>query len=103
MRSSLPLLVLLVDACAPAEPTEARPPRAPAPETSAPAEQPDACGASRYQHLVGRPKSEIPPKPAGAVWRVHSTTQPVTMDYSENRMNIVWDAKTGIVKTVRCG
>ena len=37
-----------------------------APEAPPPAE--DECNASQYQYLVGRPKSEIPPRPEGAVW-----------------------------------
>ena len=72
------------------------------------AEHPDdqranACRASDYQHLVGKPRSEIPATPPGALWRVHSTEDAVTMDYNPRRLNIVWDAKTGIVKTVSCG
>ena len=68
-----------------------------------PNDKPDACGASKHQDLVGMPKSAIPPKPEGAVWRVYSTTDAVTMDYSEARMNIVWDAKTGKIVEVKCG
>ncbi|HYE43643.1 MAG TPA: I78 family peptidase inhibitor [Caulobacteraceae bacterium] len=62
-----------------------------------------ACGAPDYQYLVGKNRSEIPAAPAGAIWRVHSTEDAVTMDYNPRRLNIVWDAKTGIVKTVSCG
>lgn len=68
-----------------------------------PNDKPDACGASKHQDLVGKPRSAIPAKPDGAVWRVYSTTDAVTMDYSEARMNIVWDAKTGMVVEVKCG
>jgi hypothetical protein len=63
----------------------------------------DTCGAAQYQWLVGKPKAAIPAAPAGAVWRIYSTEQVVTMDYVEARMAIVWDAKTGMVVRVKCG
>jgi hypothetical protein len=70
-----------------------------------PPEEPaeDACGASKWQGLVGKHRSEIPQAPAGAVWRVHSTDSMVTMDYSAERMNIRWDPQTERVVDVRCG
>ena len=63
----------------------------------------DQCRASDYQYLVGRHRSTIPPKPAGETWRVTCTTCPVTMDYSERRLNILFNEKTEIVEQVRCG
>ena len=33
-------------------------------------DEPDQCMASAAQWLVGKPKSAIPPKPSGAVWRI---------------------------------
>lgn len=63
----------------------------------------DACGASKWQGLVGKHRSEIPQAPAGAVWRVYSTDSMVTMDYSAERMNIRWDPQTEKVVDVRCG
>ncbi len=63
----------------------------------------DSCGASKYQWLLGKLKSAIPAPPQGARWRIYSTNQVVTMDYVEGRMDIVWDAKTEIVKSVTCG
>lgn len=63
----------------------------------------DQCGARKYQSLVGKKKSEIPPKPAGATWRVACNSCPVTMDYSEARLNIFYDTKTEIIESVRCG
>ena len=80
-------------ACAPMPP-------GPGPLPPADAEQ---CGADRYQHLVGRHRSEIPQTPAGQTWRVTCTTCPVTMDYSPRRMNIFYDERTGVVREVRCG
>ncbi len=63
----------------------------------------DTCGAGAYQYLVGKPKSEIPAKPPGAIWRVVSNKQMVTMDYIEARLDIVWDAETKRVVKVHCG
>ena len=68
-----------------------------------PADEANACGASRYQHLVGRPRSAIPPKPAGASWRITCTGCPITMDYSPQRLNIFYDAETERIDEVRCG
>ncbi len=67
--------------------------------------QPDAsaCGADRHQWLVGRDRSEIPPAPAGAIWRVYPSEAPVTMDYNPRRMNVVWNERTRRVTSVRCG
>jgi hypothetical protein len=63
----------------------------------------DACGASQYQHLVGQPRSAIPPEPDGASWRVACTTCPITMDYRADRMNIFYDEESGTIEEVRCG
>lgn len=68
-----------------------------------PADEADQCGASRYQYLVGRPRSAIPPQPAGATWRVTCTGCPITMDYSPARLNIFYDSETERVEEVRCG
>lgn len=61
------------------------------------------CQPARYTWLVGRPRSEIPPTPAGATWRVTCTTCPMTMDYNPGRLNILYDRDTGVVREVRCG
>ena len=71
---------------------------APAPKASQ-----DTCGAAKLHYLVGRNKSEIPPTPAGATWRIYCSSCLVTMDYSPSRVDIVFDEKTGIVKEVKCG
>ena len=63
----------------------------------------DQCGASRYQWLVGRPRSAIPARPAGANWRVACTGCPITMDYSPARLNIFYDQETERIDEVRCG
>ncbi len=64
---------------------------------------PDTCGAAALQGLVGRPKTEIPVATTPGNRRVSCTTCPVTMDYRPERLNIVFDEETGIVKTVKCG
>ena len=63
----------------------------------------DACHAGRYRHLIGQHRSRIPAKPAGETWRVTCTSCPMTMDYSERRLNILYDQRSGIVEEVRCG
>ena len=73
------------------------------PRPGAPDRSGDQCRASDYQYLVGRHRSTIPPKPAGETWRVTCTTCPVTMDYSERRLNIFFNEQTEIVEQVRCG
>lgn len=91
--------VLAAAACAPGQVTP--PPRAGdrpgAPDPS------DTCGASRLQYLIGRPKSEIPVPTNPQMRRVTCTTCPITMDYSPQRLNILFDQATGIVREVRCG
>ncbi len=63
----------------------------------------DLCNASKYRYLVGQHRSIIPQPPAGATWRVTCSSCPVTADFSEHRLNIVYDDKTGTVKSVDCG
>ena len=68
-----------------------------------PADPNDPCEAKRFAYLVGRPKSEVPVQPPNRTWRVYSTEDAVTEDYSEARLNVMWDARTGVVLAVRCG
>lgn len=90
----LTLAVMLgLAACAPLPPTETPPME----------DGPDLCMAARYQSLIGRNRSEIPQAPAGANWRVTCTTCAVTMDYRAERLNIVYDSQSGIVREVKCG
>jgi len=62
----------------------------------------DACGMSRFTHLIGQPESAIPRAqlPAGA--RVICATCMVTQDYSETRLNFHLSAD-GRVGSLRCG
>jgi len=105
------LALVLLAGCAPSEP----PPRsAPAPRPApappppppvavAPAPPRDQCGAGEMQYLIGKPRSEIPIPAEPNRRRVSCTTCPVTMDYSPVRLNILFDAQTGIIKEVKCG
>lgn len=98
---------LTLSACASSEP-EAPPPPPPSvaetPTVPVPPEEPkDSCKASEHQWLVGKNKSEIPVPVDPSKVRVACTTCPVTMDFRAERLNIFYDANTGIVKQVSCG
>ncbi len=96
-------------ACATPEPAPAPTPRPPPPpkvETpvSMPAQEPkDSCGARALQYLVGRPRSEAPVPVDPTRRRMTCSTCAVTMDYNPERLNIVFDLDTGIIKDVKCG
>jgi hypothetical protein len=63
----------------------------------------DACQASRFRYLIGKKRSEIPPKPEAAVWRIACTSCAITMDLAPARLNIFFDEKTDVIKEVKCG
>ena len=94
------LLVLLLAACAP---QPAPPPPAGQPPAGAPEPVADACGAARYRSYVGRNRSELPPPAPGETRRVACNTCPVTMDYSERRLNVFYDQRTDVITDIRCG
>ena len=98
--------LLALSACAsasePAAPpatTVAEAPTVPLP----PPPEPDSCKSADFKYLIGRNKSEIPVPTDHSRRRVTCTTCPVTMDYRPERLNILFDADTGIVKEVKCG
>jgi hypothetical protein len=107
MRRAIVLAGLLaLAACSTGpEPAPAPPPPAATAPTASPAPPPlaDACNARAHQHLVGRPRSEIPVPLKPELQRVACATCPITMDFEPNRLNFFFDAATGIVKEVRCG
>ena len=103
--------LLALSACAspPPEPpaaTPAVPPAAAAPpvaQSPMPKPSADACNSAELKAYIGRPRTDLP----APVWpdreRVACTTCPITQDYRPDRVNVFFDAGTGIVKEVRCG
>ncbi|MBL8772281.1 MAG: peptidase inhibitor I78 [Phenylobacterium sp.] len=105
-RLALATVVLGLAGCSTSPPPASPPPPAPPPPASsapAPPPPPDTCGARQHQHLVGRPRSEVPVPLDPNRQRVACTTCPVTMDYNAERLNFFFDAGTGLIKEVRCG
>jgi hypothetical protein len=90
---------------APDTPVAVTPPPPPSPPRPPPAPEPprDACGAWELQSLVGKQRSDIPVPVDPSRRRVACTTCPVTQDFREDRLNIFFDADTGVVKSVTCG
>ncbi len=104
-RTTLSLAILALAACStPPEPV-APPPVAVVPPVSPVTPEPvvDQCGAASLQHLVGRPRTEIPIPVRPNLQRVACTTCPVTEDFNLSRLNFFFDAATGRIKEVRCG
>jgi hypothetical protein len=96
----------ILAACATTNPTDAASSEKISKDEVAQANKPlekDSCGAAARQTLVGKNRSEIPPAPAGANWRVACTTCAVTLDYRPDRLNIFFDEQTGEIRQVRCG
>ena len=63
---------------------------------------PDTCGASRYAHLMGQPKSEAPPPDSMPNYRLAAVGDPLTMDLNPQRLNIFYDPATGRIVGIRC-
>ncbi|HEX8568392.1 MAG TPA: peptidase inhibitor I78 [Caulobacteraceae bacterium] len=109
--ASLAMAAALLAACAPYPPPPAAWPEPPvyappvyAPPVHAPPSQGnDQCGASGYRWLIGRSHAEIPPRPAGALWRVVAQGDAMTRDLRPNRLNIIYDRQTHRVLEVWCG
>ena len=55
------------------------------------------------QYLVGKSRTEIPVPVEVVNRRVTCTTCPVQQDFSAYRLNIFYNAQTGIIEQVRCG
>lgn len=100
----LVLAILALSACSTA-PEPVPPPQVapPAPIMVPPVLAPDTCGARDLQHLVGRPRTDIPVPVQPDRQRVACTTCPVTQDFNENRLNFFFDAATGVIREIRCG
>ena len=85
---------------APVEPRPTPPAGPGGPTTPAPA---DTCGAAERQDWIGRARSDLPSAPAGALWRIYETGQPVTQDLRPNRLNIEIDPDSQAVVRLSCG
>lgn len=85
---------------APVEQRPAPPAGPESPPTPVPA---DACGAAERQDWVGRARTDLPSAPAGALWRIYETGQPVTQDLREDRLNIEIDPDSQTVVRLSCG
>ena len=81
-------------ACAPVETAEQ-------PATSNPDQK--VCRAENYQRYIGRNRSELPTTPRDENWRLACSTCAVTMDYRADRLTIVYDSETNLIKSARCG
>lgn len=101
MRATL--ISLAAVAAAACSPTTEGPSDSPAalPQTAEEATAQDACGASRFRHLIGAPASEIDESalPAGA--RIITPDTMVTQDFRPERLNII-TGTDGRVGSLRC-
>ena len=89
-----------IPAPVPAEPRPAPPTGSDAPADPAPT---DDCGADERQDWIGRARLDLPEPPAGALWRVYETGQPVTQDLRPERLNIEIDPDSQTVVRFSCG
>ena len=107
MKRSLLALALtgglaLLSACA----APSSPPPAPTPPPVAPkprVEPPDTCGLKAVRDLVGQSRSAIPVPVNPQLRRVTCTRCVQTQDYNPRRLNIYYDADTGVIERVACG
>jgi hypothetical protein len=86
-----------------AAPAEPRTPPSSGPETPATPAPADACGAAERQGWIGRARPDLPSPPAGALWRIYETGQPVTQDFRPERLNIEIDPERQTVVRLSCG
>lgn len=98
--AALGLLWLAAGCASPPPPAPRETVQPPPPPTPPPA---DLCRARENQHLVGRLRTEIPVPVNPSEQRVACTTCPVTMDHNPRRLNFLFDARTGIIREVKCG
>lgn len=113
MKRVVPALALglLLASCSSApEPAPPPPPTTPTapPAIALPAKPPataekDQCGLKDAQAFVGKPRTSLPAPVDPSRWRVACTTCPVTMDFRADRLNILFNADTGVVQEVKCG
>lgn len=63
---------------------------------------PDSCGAAGLKDLIGQPQSALDGRDLAAATRIIHPGQPVTLDYSAERLNILIDRK-GRISSLNCG
>ena len=63
----------------------------------------DTCGAAALAGLIGKARSQIPVPVDLSRRRVACTACPVAPDIRLDRVNILFDAATGLVTKVTCG
>ena len=71
-----------------------------APMTAAEATAQDTCGAAQYSSLSGS-NFAAASFPAGANIRIIQPNQPVTQDFSPQRLNVITDAN-GLITSLEC-
>ncbi len=107
-------LALLLASCSSAPEPKPAPPPPPNTPTAPPAialpatppasePEKDQCGLKDAQAFIGKPRTSLPAPVDPSRWRVACTTCPVTMDYRPDRLNILFNADTGVVQQVKCG
>lgn len=61
----------------------------------------DACGASKFQGLVGQPRQALTAISLPEASRVIGPDMAVTADYSPDRLNVEYDA-AGVILRISC-
>ena len=111
MRASWAIIVaaITLPACSVAKPIgpitdAASPPDTLAPSLVTPIRPGETtCDAGTLTWLIGRSRNEIPVPVDPARRRVACSRCPVTEDYRPDRTDILYDAVTGLVTSVKCG
>jgi hypothetical protein len=63
----------------------------------------DSCGAAELQYLVGKPRTDIPVPVYPNRRRVLCSSCEIAPGYVSWRQTIIYDARTGVVTSVKCG
>jgi len=63
----------------------------------------DTCHAAALQYLVGKNKAEAPAPVDPSKRRTYCSTCAVPAGYVANRLNIIFDDKSGTIAEVKCG
>lgn len=96
-------LAVLSGCAAPSAPPPA-PATPPAPIAPKPrVEAPDTCGLKAVKGLVGQSRSAIPVPVNPQLRRVTCTRCVQAQDYNPRRLNIYYDADTGVIERLACG